>query len=1183
MSLINELLHRVAQASRGIYGGGNTADMVSKWDRPPAVRAWRAWAEAQGAFERGELGEASRWLRSAESWAPQPADDVLRGEMALLWARILNQADEPRRAMPYAQQAWACWFTLARNALLALNGDSLPSLLEALTYPERFQLPTPQLFMEWLNDRASPNLHYSARQVFEACRGVHNGAPALALAEELRAWYRSTSQAGGLPAEQVAPLVAMLLRDVANLHDALGEPQAALDGFLEARALLQSPGVVAEPTELRQLDFNIGNQRAKLGQHEQAIAAFEQTAKAFDQAGEEEPALRARHAALVSRWSMGENPKNLLPPLEELLRGYERLINEGDEPRQESAAAQNLRQGNRLWLSLTSRALGEGIALEHFLHQVFATREGSTRAHTGWHQAAAQRQAPRVLDQMSVLLARLAHEDGGLLVLSLESGVNEVLAVTLVGGPMPLPKRLVVERFSPDCVEALQVLIGQRRDATLAIASRAIVTTAKPDAAFAGACSALWQALPPQTRERLDAAETVYFLPEPGGALDEIPLEMVHDGQEHLGLRKPIVRTASWQQMARALAPNHVDRLASGRFAVVRGADVPGLGQLQKADEEAGMVEATARDRFADVQLLVEPTAEAFSQLLANGLDVLHFTGHSHADDAGEYIVLRGDAMVGVPELAAWRPQPAPVSIFCSCLVGLHRPTRTGLARGIAGALLDAGAPAAVAAMVPLPDQVGHDFALALHFHARARPLGEAVQAARVTLARRFHPATWGCFALFGRHDARLAVPADAPPPRWPALLMRCLATRGTAWRRELEAALAQDAELPPQLAAQALALVACHAAGKRGAALPPQDDARVSALPADARLALLAASALAQAVCTKDEARARSELSSALLMQEITDDNYLLVAVVDTGIRRGVLLVQDETSTRLVERAHNLLGWLSRSGTGLVAARKALDKVRSEWGKTLTLQVGELAGVSPEVFAAADAGDRNAMKDMVWNLKTREASPEALASALPWTHWLYRLMGADGDVPMADFCGVVDAAARSGGLKAAQAEALRTLFKRFIGPGEIEPEHVKAALKQFAGQTDEVAAIRHFQLYDRITSQQHEVPAAEIEHARAEAEAAGADGLAAFLALQLGGRELAAGKPAAARKHAEAALRAYLALSANDAAYTPRTNMCAAFLYNVAQASGNEAFQARVLRDHRARIEAYIAEQNNN
>ena len=71
----------------------------------------------------------------------------------------------------------------------------------------------------------------------------------------------------------------------------------------------------------------------------------------------------------------------------------------------------------------------------------------------------------------------------------------------------------------------------------------------------------------------------------------------------------------------------------------------------------------------------------------------------------------------------------------------------------------------------------------------------------------------------------------------------------------------------------------------------------------------------------------------------------------------------------------------------------------------------------------------------------------------------------------------------------------------------------------------------------------------------------------------------MAAGDFATARNNAEAALQVLLTLSVEDPAYTSRTNMCAAFLYNVVRASGDAAFQAQLLRDHRPRIEAYIAE----
>src|SRR5690606_27093702 len=176
----------------------------------------------------------------------------------------------------------------------------------------------------------------------------------------------------------------------------------------------------------------------------EAIEAFDRCAKAFDAAGQTEPALRARHGALVSRWERGGRARLLLAPLEDVLRDYEQVV--ADDESRADVARQNLHAGNRLWLSLASRQIGSVVPPERLLHQLFASREGDVRAHTAWHDAASTGRVPQVLNPMSVLLARLAHEPADTLVLALESGFGEVLAVTLVGGAVPLAERLVVER-----------------------------------------------------------------------------------------------------------------------------------------------------------------------------------------------------------------------------------------------------------------------------------------------------------------------------------------------------------------------------------------------------------------------------------------------------------------------------------------------------------------------------------------------------------------------------------------------------------------------------------------------------------------------------------------------------------------------------------------------------------------
>jgi hypothetical protein len=1177
MPLFAELLYAVGEASRGVYGGAPDAGFtrVERWDRPAAVRSWRAWAEARCAFRREDLHDCSRWLAAAERLAgPQP-DEVCAGEMDLLWAEVWNHEDEPRRAMPRAQAAWHLWFRIAQNSLPVLSSGTLRALLDALTFPETFDMTDQQLFMEWLGDCAAVNLNRSAAQIFAACAGLKIADPALELAAELRDWYDRTSKLGGLQREQIAPLAASLLQQVANLHDKLGNAQLSLNTFIEARAMLADSNSDADDGELRRIDFNIANQLGKLGRHAEAVKEYKKVIQAFSGAGEEEPALRAQHALLLSQWEQLHDSSLVVDPLQQIILRYEMLLQQSESRRKQNEIHQNLNAANALWISVTAASLASAASPERFLYQVFANREGKANAHTLWQSARSDGNHPELLNQMSLLVSRLSEETDELVILSLESGVGELFALTLRSGDLPLSARLEVDRLDSSAVDALLAALLARRDAAAAIASGEISAASSPNPQFHSACSDLWQKLPAKTRQRIAGASTIYFVPDPGNDLDEVPLELVHDGNNYLGLSKVIVRASSWSQLAASFSRNRVDNFPTGRIAIVRGGDSLQLGALRLADQEVTAVETRAAKTFTKIDVLREPSSAELLSLLEEGVDVLHFTGHSFADQAGEHLILATGTGIGVPEFDSPRSTPAPISIFCSCLVGLHRKTLRGRARGIAASLLAGGSPAVVAAMVPVPDQVGHDFAVAVHFHAQTRPIGEAVRAARVTLARRLHPATWGCFALFGRHSPSFLARASAPPLTWPVLLVRCMATRGAAWRQEFESAVAMDTALDPSLRKRLLALLNTFAGKRKATRLPRVNDEITRNLGAEARLALEAAEALAEATASRSEDAARDLISRALLIHQITEDNYLLVSVVETAIRTGVLLVQDESGEALLNQAIIRAGWLSHSAAALQEPLNALHKVRERWNTQITMQAHENAGVSGELFQRADQGDRDAQKEMVWNLMAQSASLEARTSDRPWTEWLYREMGAGSREADADLCGAIDAAARSGRLPADSAEALRTLFKRYVGPGEIEPEHVEAALALFADQREERRAVQLFQLYDRITSQETPVSSDEFAWGVAEAAAAGASGLVAFIELQQASRALEAGNIESSRELALDAVARFASLT-EDPVFQERMNLAAALLYSVAERSGDPTFRNFVLMAYQKNIEAY-------
>jgi hypothetical protein len=281
-----------------------------------------------------------------------------------------------------------------------------------------------------------------------------------------------------------------------------------------------------------------------------------------------------------------------------------------------------------------------------------------------------------------------------------------------------------------------------------------------------------------------------------------------------------------------------------------------------------------------------------------------------------------------------------------------------------------------------------------------------------------------------------------------------------------------------------------------------------------------------------------------------------------------------------LLAQAFARIGWIDRSAAAVAGVRERMEELRERWSKQITIQAREQWGVPSDVWQKADAGDRDAMKDMMWQQFSREASPEALASSEPWTFWLYRMLGGEGDAAFADLCGAVDAAENDGRIDAPEADCLRTLVKRFIGPGEIEAEHIQAARQLFAEAPEKLAAVELLQLYDWITSGERTLEADELFKGIETARAAGATGLVAFLSIQLGAQALNAGDLDVALELAQSSLQSYEELTESDSSYGKRLNMASMFLYNVAYESGDVDFAAQVFAKYGPRIEAYAASQ---
>lgn len=227
-------------------------------------------------------------------------------------------------------------------------------------------------------------------------------------------------------------------------------------------------------------------------------------------------------------------------------------------------------------------------------------------------------------------------------------------------------------------------------------------------------------------------------------------------------------------------------------------------------------------------------------------------------------------------------------------------------------------------------------------------------------------------------------------------------------------------------------------------------------------------------------------------------------------------------------------------------------------------INVPEMLGVDNETYIRADQGDRQAQKAIVRALWTRDASPKALASSLPWTHWLLRVIGSGSQQTLADFWGVVDLQRRTGRLSATAADALDRLIEQFIGPGTVDAATAEQARRQFASG-EERQVIDLFLLHDRLASGDPTVSMEEIEAGVYLSDELKSDHGQVFFLGVWAQHVAQRGNLPRAIPAAEAALELSATLAAADREYRRRLGLTATLLRQLYGFVGDSAGVARV------------------
>lgn len=269
--------------------------------------------------------------------------------------------------------------------------------------------------------------------------------------------------------------------------------------------------------------------------------------------------------------------------------------------------------------------------------------------------------------------------------------------------------------------------------------------------------------LPPRVRDLVAAHGTLLVCPDHRTSGDTVPYELFHDSAGWLGLDRVVARFPTLASVTRAVEGS-VRRSPATRALALSVAHAEGLPELVAARDEADLVRRGLVALGWDVPEIEEPRVT--TGFLLDRLPFvahLHVAAHGDASGHDEALVLTGRERLHTDDLLRTFFPRLPTVYLNACSLGSSRYVGAGVSRGIALALVQSGAPAVVANLLPVDDATTQD--LADVFYASTEDFGESIRAARSVLAANgTSPLLWGTTVLIGDPRTTLA-PARGERP----------------------------------------------------------------------------------------------------------------------------------------------------------------------------------------------------------------------------------------------------------------------------------------------------------------------------------------------------------------------------------------------------------------------------------
>lgn len=280
--------------------------------------------------------------------------------------------------------------------------------------------------------------------------------------------------------------------------------------------------------------------------------------------------------------------------------------------------------------------------------------------------------------------------------------------------------------------------------------------------AFVERCRTAWDELPELVRDLIAVHDTLLVV---GDARAEgIPLDLLHDGDEHVGATRVVAWFPSLRGVTMALEGTTAVS-ARRRAVVAAAARVEGAPALMHANVEADRVSELLRERGWDVPPISSELLDpAFIVDRVPHIAVLHLAAHGVATAAGEALLLPGGQRLVASDFGTERRSSMPFVYLNACDLGTTRYLGGGLRRGVAHSLLELGAPAMLSSRTPVDDRVAALLSATFYAETATVPVGEALRRARAAVAARgVGAASWATTVLLGDPSLRLTNDGGAP------------------------------------------------------------------------------------------------------------------------------------------------------------------------------------------------------------------------------------------------------------------------------------------------------------------------------------------------------------------------------------------------------------------------------------